>query len=390
MSIKSYRRDEKVYWKVYVNLRSKKNLKLRKQKTVSDIESLAAARRIEKQVVAELSAELALESNQGVTWEKVIEHWAKDARAGLLRKYDPNTITDTVSGLKKWTATWLNTPAENLGRPEGRDIQRFMQEKGLTARGQQKVRSMVNTVFNYGLDERLIAKQIPSPMSALSFEDKSEKVPDILNLTEIKRLLECAKELKNPWYPIWAMALLTGMRNGELFALEWIDVDFDNSLIRVSKSYDNRLDIVKTTKAGYWRNIPISSQLKELLVELKSNLKYRENIVHKKYILPRSGNWSKGYQARELRLFLKSIGIKDVKFHALRACFATQLLSKNVPPAIVMKICGWKNLKTMEYYVRLAGINEAGATPLCQDRCRLHQIINGGDLEHRNEAFVRV
>jgi len=28
--------------------------------------------------------------------------------------------------------------------------------------------------------------------------------------------------------------------------------------------------------------------------------------------------------------------------------------------------------------------------PLCQDRCRLHQIINGGDLEHRNEAFVRV
>lgn len=27
-----------------------------------------------------------------------------------------------------------------------------------------------------------------------------------------------------------------------------------------------------------------------------------------------------------------------------------------------MKICGWKNLKTMEIYVRLAGVNEAGAT----------------------------
>ena len=27
-----------------------------------------------------------------------------------------------------------------------------------------------------------------------------------------------------------------------------------------------------------------------------------------------------------------------------------------------MKICGWKNLKTMEFYVRLAGVNESGAT----------------------------
>lgn len=59
---------------------------------------------------------------------------------------------------------------------------------------------------------------------------------------------------------------------------------------------------------------------------------------------------------------MKGIGIRPVKFHALRACFATQLLAKNIAPAIVMKICGWKNLKTMEYYVRLAGVSEQGAT----------------------------
>jgi len=35
-------------------------------------------------------------------------------------------------------------------------------------------------------------------------------------------------------------------------------------------------------------------------------------------------------------------------------------------------------------------VNAGMTLPLCQDRCRLHQIINGGDLEHRNEAFVRV
>ena len=86
MSIKSYRRDEKVYWKVYVNLRNKMNPLMRKQKTVSDLESLAAARRMEKQIVAELSTELALEMNQGVSWEKVLGRWEKDAKAGVLRR----------------------------------------------------------------------------------------------------------------------------------------------------------------------------------------------------------------------------------------------------------------------------------------------------------------
>lgn len=46
----------------------------------------------------------------------------------------------------------------------------------------------------------------------------------------------------------------------------------------------------------------------------------------------------------------------------LRACFATQLISTGSPPAIVMKICGWKDLKTMQRYIRLAGIDESGAT----------------------------
>ncbi len=361
MAIKAYRQDEKVYWKVYVHLRSKTNPLLRKQKTKTGIESQAAARRMEKQIIAELSSELALECNQGFSWLKVIERWEKDAFAGVLKKYEPTTITDTVAGLKKWTGEWLLIPAEELTRANGRDAQKKMHEAGLSIKAQKKIKSMVNTVFNYALDEKLILKQIPSPMISVIFEKGDEKVPDILNLTEMKLLLSKAREYDNQWYPVWATALLTGMRNGELYALEWTDVDFENLQIKVSRSYDIRTDRFKSTKAGYWRTVPISSDLLQLLKELKVNLKFRE-AEDRKFVLPRLGYWNKGLQARELREFLKLIGVRSVKFHALRACFATQLLVKKVPPAIVMKICGWKNLKTMEYYVRLAGVDEAGAT----------------------------
>lgn len=361
MGIKSYRKDEKVLWKVYVNLRSKENSAMRVQRNVSDIESRSAALKIEKQLIVEASRELGIKMGRGLTWKKVLERWELDAKAGLGRRYELTTIQDIAASVHKWTHKWMNKVAEELTRADGKEVVKAMEQQNLSHRAQQKVRSFVNAVFNYAIEERFINKPIPSPFSGLELKKTEEKVPEILTLAEIKRFLECAKQLDSPWYPIWAMALLTGMRNGELYALEWDDIDFENLIIRVSKSYNSRVNIVKSTKAGYWRNVPISSELRSILVDLKVKLDTRPEEEHK-YVLPRSWYWNKGLQARELRTFLKNNKLPSVKFHALRACFATQLLSKNTPPAIVMKICGWKTLKTMEFYVRLAGVNEAGAT----------------------------
>jgi hypothetical protein len=41
-----------------------------------------------------------------------------------------------------------------------------------------------------------------------------------------------------------------------------------------------------------------------------------------------------------LKAFLRSIKVKPIKFHALRACFATQMVAKGVSAPIVMKIGG--------------------------------------------------
>lgn len=56
------------------------------------------------------------------------------------------------------------------------------------------------------------------------------------------------------------------------------------------------------------------------------------------------------------------MGSPQLKFHTLRACFATQLLADGVEMTKVMKIGGWKDIKTMQIYLRLAGIDEQGAT----------------------------
>ena len=52
--------------------------------------------------------------------------------------------------------------------------------------------------------------------------------------------------------------------------------------------------------------------------------------------------------------------MKDVVFHALRACFATHLLSTGFEPLKVMRMGGWSDLKTFQIYLRMSGVDVRG------------------------------
>lgn len=356
MAISSYEKDGKTYWRVYVNLRSKVDPTVREQKLVAGLKSEDAAKTEERKLLKELSSKITRTEGKGLTWEQVIERWQDAMRrnAGFF-KYQPTTIQDHGSNLRRWTATWLNRPASELNRADGRDVMREMELVGKSRAFRKNIKYAISVVYRWGIEERLIPGAQATPVEGLKLTaDKAEKVPDILTLEEIRKLLLEAKRLEHAWYPIWAMALLTGMRNGELHALLWTDVDLDGRKITVSKSYNTRMRSVKSTKAGYWRTVPISDELLSLLMELKATAGDRA------HVLPRCWEWDKGEQARVLKAFCLGLGMRQVKFHALRACFATQLLAHDVAPARIMKICGWRDLKTMQYYVRLSGIEETG------------------------------
>ena len=358
MAISSYEKNGKTLWKVYINLRSKNNPTIRAQKLVLGLETEKAALAEEKKLLRQLTENLAKQEGQGLTWETVIGRWELAMRTNRDHyNYQPTTILDHVARLHRWTESWLKRPACELNKGDARDAIVKMAEAGKTKGYQHQLKHTVNVIYDWGIEQRLIKGVHQSPMRGLQLGGlREEKVPDILTLEEIRKLLLEAKRMEHFWYPMWAMALLTGMRNGELHALIWSDVDMANRKITVSKSFHTRTKRVKTTKSGQWRTVPISDELYALLLELKATAKDNPSV------LPRHWKWDGGYQAEVLRAFCRGIGIRPVRFHALRACFATQLLSHDVAPARVMKICGWQELKTMQFYTRLAGIDERGAT----------------------------
>ncbi len=233
-----------------------------------------------------------------------------------------------------------------------------MLDQGYSRSRLKKVRSSINTIFKWGIEDGSIIGIRNSPASEIHLgRVNDEKPPQVLSLVEIQKLLDEARSMDHDWYPIWFMALNTGMRSGELYALEWSDIDFETKMISCSKSYNGRMKIVKSTKAGYWRKIPMNQEVHGLLVDLKAKKNPQD-----KNVLPRIPMWRRGEAAKVLREFCDAIQISSVNFHALRACFATHLLNTGVSSPVVKKICGWTDEKVMTRYICLAGIDVRGAT----------------------------
>jgi len=353
MAITSKTTNGKILYSIYLNIRSKINPTIRIQKREGGFDSRAKAQRRENELREICVREMMQQEGILPSWGEIVKRWESFKRN--VGDVQEDTINDYVHALTLWTRNIWDKPCNEIHKGEIREIIENLKEEKLSNSFQLKVLNTIKRVYSWGKEEGMIRGGLDNITSGIKISRQEEKTPEILSLDQISILLEQAKKEKSSWYALWTMAVMTGCRNGELFALEWSEVDFDNNKITISKSFNKRLNKTKSTKSGYFRTIPMNDALKELLLELRANAK--EN-----HVLPRMALWDSGLQARELRKFCQKVNIPSVKFHALRACFATHLLSNGVAIGQVQKICGWADLETMMRYIRLAGVDVKGAT----------------------------
>lgn len=356
--IESYIEEDKTFYKVRVWVRSRANPNIRTSRQVAGLKSEQEAHREETRLTRECEQIVSDLERRGILWGELVTKWYDHQLKTKVAtgRNSQTTLDDSLGSLNKWIGEFNNRPAIEINSFVVESLFQKLNEAGICHGHQRRIKNTIKGVFDFGIKSGILTGVLRSPTFDVVLKKAVEKKPEILTLSEMKLLIKKAFENEHPWSFVWAAALLTGMRSGELYALKWKSVSLETKLLSVVEAYNPRKKAFTPTKGSYWRDVPISSELEQVLV------KVQEVTGQTEYVFPRFWKWHKGLQARELRAFCVLSRLPSIKFHTLRACFATELLRQGVEAAKVMKICGWKDLKTMQHYIRLAGVEIQGVT----------------------------
>ncbi|HMX24608.1 MAG TPA: site-specific integrase [Blastocatellia bacterium] len=146
-------------------------------------------------------------------------------------------------------------------------------------------------------------------------------------------------------------ALYSGMRRGEMFALRWMDVDFERGFVRLRET---------TTKNGKARTVPL---IEPALSELAALRKAGDSKLDAS-VFP----ISKQYVSHLLREFLDSLGMEDVGLHTMRHSFASRAARAGIPPFYVKEILGHADMDMTAYY------SHSGREDLVREAKKLEKI----------------
>lgn len=222
-----------------------------------------------------------------------------------------------------------------------REIERFKSKKladGFSPKTINNWLTMLRKTLAVAVDWQLL-KVIP-PIKWL-------RVPptkfDFLTFEEADRLIAAAD---GEWLPMITVALKTGLRQGELLALAWDDIDLVAGRLVVSRNLSR--GEITTPKNGKTREIPLGD---DVLAALKRHRHLRGDVV----FCTSAGNmFTKGESKHPLWRACKRAGLRRVGWHVLRHTFASHLVMRGAPIKAVQELMGHSTVTMTERYAHLS------------------------------------
>lgn len=238
----------------------------------------------------------------------------------------PPDLEDFMDHLrqKKITSAWNNR--QKKGQPLS--MQRILHAVRLVRR-----------LFNYAIQSDMWDG--PNPVSRLRLPKFDNEIVRMLSKAQARQLLQVLDDWPNrPAAQAFKLCLLTGKRAGEVFGLEWSQVDLDRGFVRF---------YIKSIVRGAGQTLPISQGVREILEDA---LLYQSPGVS--HVFATSQGKRIHYGAIWPRIRRKAGLPGEFRVHDLRHAIASELVSNGCDLYTVQKLLGHKSPAMTLRYAHLA------------------------------------
>lgn len=228
-------------------------------------------------------------------------------------------------------------------------------------------------IFKKAVEMELLKKDptefahVPKTVKSVEELEKEEEVPNYLEKEELSKFLKTAKsDGLDRDYPIFMLLAYTGMRVGELCALKWKDIDFEEGTMKITKTYYNPTNNLKKyqllppkTKTAR-RTIDINPSVLTALDELRSlqkkvKMRFRTTYHDQDFVFAKMES-NAGYPEliktieNRMRRLLKIAGLNsDLTPHSLRHTHTSLLAEAGVSLPEIMERLGHKDDDTTKH-----------------------------------------
>lgn len=270
-----------------------------------------------------------------------------------LEAYLPRYIADAMLRLKPQTVDYVQRvyrnsllptlgemPLDAIDQATLNELVRVLQSRDLGAKSVNNALSALRALLSHAAEHEVI-DQVPRV--------KWQKVPpsgfDFFSPDEVPRLIEHAP-------PLVVVAVRTGMRIGELVELQWSDVSLDRKQVTVMRSvwWQDGRRIVGSPKNHRSRTIPLSADAHAVLTELHAGRRRSSHVfvgAAGQPLTPAQCKWPL-WRAQD------AAGLRRTGPHVLRHTFASLLVMRGVPLAVVQQLMGHATIQMTMKYAHLA------------------------------------